>query len=154
MTIRAREGGRVLPRGIRVIAWFWLLAAALGAVGGVIEFVQTLRGSGTLNVVLPAGVGVSGWALGRGLLRGTRRAWLWARRLAAVVSVVLPIMIVLMMLSPETAQLSFPGGTRSVRPWDPLVLVPGTGLVLFFFWQLVALNRHETRQFYAHTDEV
>lgn len=145
---QAGEVDRAIPRGIRIIAWFWLFAAALGFVGSVIEFVQALRDGGTLNIALPVGVGLSGWALGRGLLRGKRRAWLWTRRLAFVLPLVLAIGIALMMAFPEGAQLSFPGGTRSVRPWDSLVLLPGTGLVLFFCWQFVVLNRPETRQFY------
>lgn len=76
------EAPPVVPPEVRTVGWMWLAVAPIGFVSGLVEFFQSLQ-SGGLSVALPIGIGMSGWSIGRGLLKGNRRAWRWARRLAA-----------------------------------------------------------------------
>ena len=61
----------IVPTSARAVGWFWLAGVPIGLVTGVMDFVQFLQG-GDLSIALPVGVGLSGWSIGRGLLRGNR----------------------------------------------------------------------------------
>ena len=98
----------LVPTNARAVGWFWLAGLPIGFIGGVIEFIQSLQG-GDLSIALPAGVGISGWAIGRGLLKGNRRAWRWARRIAGLVMFASVLMCaVALFADPDTLTLDFP----------------------------------------------
>ena len=144
----------LVPSSARAVGWFWLAGVPVGLVTGVMEFIQALQG-GNLLIALPAGVGLSGWAIGRGLLRGNRRAWRWARRIAALVVIATVLVSALFLFSdPDTVTLSFPWGTRDAALWEAVLLfgcVAAIGV-----WQFLALNSRAARAAYdpAPTEEL
>jgi len=110
------------------------------------EFIQALQG-GNLSIALPAGVGVSGWAIGRGLLRGNRRTWRWARRFAALAVVAsLLVSSIFLFADPDTVTLSFPWGTREAALWESVLLVGFVAVI--GGWQFLALNSRAARAAY------
>ena len=134
----------LVPTGARAVGWFWLAGVPIGFVTGVMEFIRSLQG-GDLSIALPAGVGLSGWAIGRGLLKGTRRAWRWARRIAALVMFgsVLGCAVVLF-ADPETLTLDLPWGTHDAdSKWEAILLL---GIMAFVgAWQFFSLNSEAAR---------
>jgi hypothetical protein len=136
----------LVPGNARAVGWFWLAAVPVGFVTGVIEFIGALQGGG-LSIALPVGVGLSGWAIGRGLLRGNRRAWLWARRLAALATLgAILVVAIVLFADPESVTLEFPWGTHEAAKWESLLflgLVAGVGA-----WQFLALNGTAARTAY------
>lgn len=136
----------LVPNGVRVVGWFWLAGVPVGCATGVMEFVQALQG-GNLSIALPAGVGLSGWAIGRGLLRGNHRAWRWARRIAAlaVAASVLGSSI-LLFADPNTVTLSFPWGTRDAALWESVLLAGFVAVI--GGWQFLALNSRAAQAVY------
>ncbi len=138
------DRSELVPTGARAVGWFWLAGVPIGLVAGVREFIETLQG-GDLSIALPAGVGLSGWAMGRGLLKGNRRAWRWARRIAALVMFgsVLGCVVVLF-ADPETLTLDFPWGTHDAdSKWEAILLL---GIMAFVgAWQFFSLNSEAAR---------
>ena len=133
----------LVPTNARAVGWFWLAGVPIGFIGGVIEFIQSLQG-GDLSIALPAGVGISGWAIGRGLLKGNRRAWRWARRIAALAmfgSVL--VCAVALFADPDTLTLDFPWGARDAGKWE-VVLLLGI-LAIIGGWQFFSLNSKAAR---------
>ena len=134
----------LVPTSARAVGWFWLAGVPIGFVSGVLEFIEALEG-GDLSIALPAGVGLSGWAIGRGLLKGNRRAWRWARRIAALVMVgsVLGCAVVLF-ANPDTLTLDFPWGTHDAdNKWEAILLL---GIVAITgAWQFFSLNNEAAR---------
>jgi hypothetical protein len=134
----------LVPTGARAVGWFWLAGVPIGFVTGVMEFIETLQG-GDLSIALPAGVGLSGWAMGRGLLKGNRRAWRWARRIAALVMVGSALgCAVVLFADPETLTLDFPWGTHDAdSKWEAILLL---GIMAFVgAWQFFSLNSEAAR---------
>ena len=113
-------------------------AQFFGFVAGVMEFIGSLQG-GDLSIALPAGVGISGWAIGRGLLRGNRRAWRWARRIAALVMVASALVgAVALFADADTMTLDFPWGTRDAGKREAILLL---GVMAFIgAWQFFSLS--------------
>ena len=136
----------LVPKGARAVGWFWLAGVPIGFVSGVVEFIQSLQG-GDFSIALPAGAGLSGWAIGRGLLKGNRRAWLWARRIAAIVMCgSLLVCAVSLFADPDTLTLDLPWGTRDAGKWEAIVLL---GIVAVIGgWQFLSLNSEEARAAY------
>lgn len=136
----------LVPSSARAVGWFWLAGVPVGLVTGAMEFIQALQG-GNLSIALPAGVGLSGWAIGRGLLRGNRRAWRWARRVAALAVVAsLLVSSIFLFADPDTVTLSFPWGTRDAALWESALLVGFVALI--GGWQFFALNSRAARAAY------
>jgi hypothetical protein len=136
----------LVPGSAKGVGWFWLAAVPVGFVTGAIELMGSLQG-GDLSIALPVGVGLSGWAIGRGLLRGNRRAWLWARRLAAVATVGSVLVgLAVLFADPSSVTLELPWGQREAAKWESLLLlglVAGVG-----GWQFLALNSRAARTAY------
>jgi len=136
----------LVPGSAKGVGWFWLAAVPVGFVAGVMEFIGSLQG-GDLSIALPVGVGLSGWAIGRGLLRGNRRAWLWARRLAAVATVgSVMVGLTVLIADPSSVTLEFPWGPREAAKWESLLflgLVAGVG-----GWQFLVLNSKASQTAY------
>ncbi len=138
------DRSELVPTGARAVGWFWLAGVPIGLVAGVREFIETLQG-GDLSIALPAGVGLSGWAMGRGLLKGNRRAWRWARRIAALVMVGSALGgAVVLFADPETLTLDFPWGTHDAdSKWEAILLL---GIMAFVgAWQFFSLNSEAAR---------
>ena len=136
----------LVPTNARAVGWFWLAGVPIGFVSGVMEFIESLQG-GDLSIALPAGVGISGWAIGRGLLKGNRRAWRWARRIGGLVmfsSVV--VCAVALLADPDTLTLDFPWGTRDAGKWEAIVLL-GLAAVIGG-WQFFSLSSQAARAAY------
>jgi hypothetical protein len=134
----------LVPAGARAVGWFWLAGVPIGFVSGVMELIKMLQG-GDLSIALPAGVGLSGWAIGRGLLKGNRRAWRWARRIAALVMFgsVLGCAVVLF-ADPETLTIDFPWGTHDAdSKWEAILLLAIMAFV--GAWQFLSLNTEAAR---------
>jgi hypothetical protein len=116
------------------------------------EFIGSLQG-GDLSVALPAGVGLSGWAIGTGLLNGNRRAWRWARRIAAL-AILASLLVGAFTLSadPDTLTLDFPWGTHDADKWEAMLLF---GLVAAIGgWQFFSLNCEAARAAYDSTGKL
>jgi hypothetical protein len=136
----------LVPNGVRVVGWFWLAGVPVGFATGVMEFIQALQG-GSLSIALPAGVGLSGWAIGRGLLRGNPRAWRWARRIAALaVAASLLVSSILLFADPDTVTLSFPWGARDAALWESVLLAGFVAVISG--WQFLALNSRAAQAVY------
>jgi len=136
----------LVPNSARAVGWFWLAGVPIGFVTGVMEFIKSLQG-GDLSIALPAGVGLSGWAIGRGLMRGNRRAWLWARRIAGLVMFGSALMCAVALLAdPDTLTLDFPWGTRAAGKWEAILLL-GVAAVIGG-WQFFSLNSQAARAAY------
>ena len=136
----------LVPKGARAVGWFWLAGVPIGFVSGVVEFVQSLQG-GDFSIALPAGAGLSGWAIGRGLLRGNRRVWLWARRIAGLVMFASVLVgAIALFADPETLTLDFPWGTRDAGKWEAILLLGLAALI--GGWQFVSLNSEAARAAY------
>lgn len=142
----------LVPTGARAVGWFWLIGVPVGFISGVMEFVKSLEG-GDLSIALPAGVGISGWAIGRGLLKGNRRAWRWARRIAAAVTCVSVLVSVLALFAnPDTLTVDFPWGTREAGKWEAIMMLGCMAVV--GAWQFVSLNSKAARAAYdPHAEE-
>lgn len=139
----AEDRSAPVPTRARAVGWFWLAGVPIGFVAGVMEFVGSLQG-GDLSIALPAGVGISGWAIGRGLLRGNRRAWRWARRIAALVMVASALVCaVALFADPDTLTLDFPWGTRDAGKWEAILLLGVMAVI--GAWQFFSLNSETTR---------
>lgn len=141
-----------VPTSARAVGWFWLAGVPIGLVTGVMEFIGSLQG-GDLSVALPAGVGLSGWAIGTGLLKGNRRAWRWARRIAAL-AILAPLLLAAVTLSadPDTLTLDFPWGTNDADKWEAMLLF---GLVAVIgAWQFFSLNGEAARAAYDSIPEL
>jgi hypothetical protein len=138
------DRAELVPPGARAVGWFWLAGVPIGFVSGVMEFIRMLQG-GDLSIALPAGVGLSGWAIGRGLLKGSRRAWRWARRIAALVMFgsVLGCAVVLF-ADPDTLTLDFPWGTHDADSKREAILLLGI-MAFVGVWQFFSLNSEAAR---------
>ena len=138
------DRSELVPTSARAVGWFWLAGGPIGFVTGAMELIRSLQG-GDLSIALPAGVGLSGWTIGRGLLKGNRRAWRWARRIAALVMFgsVLGCAVVLF-AEPDTLTLDFPWGTRDAdNKWEAILLL---GIVAITgAWQFFSLNSEAAR---------
>ena len=141
---QVEDRSELVPPGARAVGWFWLAGVPIGFVTGVMEFIRSLQG-GDLSIALPAGVGLSGWAIGRGLLKGNRRAWRWARRIAALVMFgsVLGCAVVFF-ANPDTLTLDFPWGTHDAdSKWEAILLLGIAAII--GAWQFFSLNSEAAR---------
>lgn len=136
----------LVPAAARAVGWFWLAAAPVGFVAGALEFARSIQGGG-LSIALPIGVGISGWALGRGLLRGNRRAWRWARRIAVLMLVGSVLLgAIVLFADPESVTVDLPWGTREAAVLESLLLF---GLIAVTAgWQLLSLSSTAARAAY------
>ena len=141
---QVEDRSELVPASARAVGWFWLAGVPLGFVTGVMEFIRSLQG-GDLSIALPAGVGLSGWAIGRGLLKGNRRAWSWARRIAALVMFgsVLGWAVVLFS-NPDTLTIDFPWGARDADSKREAILLLGI-MAITGAWQFFSLNGEAAR---------
>jgi hypothetical protein len=132
-----------VPASTRAVGWFWLAGVPIGFVTGVMEFVGSLQG-GDLSIALPAGVGLSGWAIGTGLLKANRRAWRWARRIAVLVMLASILAgAATLFADPDTLTVDFPWGSREAYKWEALMLF---GIVAAIgAWQFFSLNSKAAR---------
>ena len=138
------EARPAIPANVRAVGWFWLAGVPIGFVSGIVEIVQSLRAGG-LSVAVPVSIGVSGWAIGRGLLTGSRRAWRWARRIAGAVTLVTTVLIVLMLVTrPDNLQLEMPWGSRAAERWQAILLL--TAMAVLGAWQFLSLNSAAARR--------
>ena len=140
---QVEDRSELVPPGARAVGWFWLAGVPIGFVTGVMEFIRSLQG-GDLSIALPAGVGLSGWAIGRGLLKGNRRAWRWARRIGALVMFgSVAVCTVALFANPDTLTLDFPWGTRDADKWEAILLLGIATIV--GAWQFFSLNSEAAR---------
>lgn len=139
------ETARWISTRIRLIAGLYVVASVLGFVAGAIELAQAISAGGFLLNV-PIGIGISGGAISRGLVRRSRRAWKWARRISIVAVVGTTITSALILAFTEQAEFTVFGIAREVRPWDPVVLTWLVVTVLVFGWQYRVLSRPEVRE--------
>jgi len=140
---QVEDRSELVPASARAVGWFWLAGVPIGFVTGVMEFIRSLQG-GDLSIALPAGVGLSGWAIGRGLLKGNRRSWRWARRIAGLVmfgSVL--VCTVALFADPDTLTLDFPWGTRDADKWEAILLLGIAAII--GAWQFFSLNNEAAR---------
>ncbi len=129
-------------------AWFFLLASAVGFVGGIAEAFASLE-TGVLTIPIPVAVGMTGLALFRGLRAGHVRAWRWARRLAVAGAAGLIAMCILALLAPDGSTFSGLGGSWPVATVLP-ILIPVSALgIVWFAWLFRALGSPAARDFFG-----
>ena len=137
------DRSELVPTSARAVGWFWLAGVPIGFVTGAMELIRSLQG-GDLSIALPAGVGLSGWAIGRGLLKGNRRAWRWARRIGALVMFgSVAVCTVALFANPDTLTLDFPWGTRDADKWEAILLLGIAAII--GAWQFFSLNSEAAR---------
>ena len=137
-----------LPPQVRFIAGFYLFSSLVGVVSAIARTIQALQG-GMIQIALPVGVGLSAWAIGRGLLRGRRRAWWWARLIAGITPVMTIVFMTLLLFFADEAKVTTPWGTSSMVPvQNPWLLASVALVALFFSWQLWILTRPAVKRIY------
>lgn len=136
-----------LPLGVRIVGWFYITAAVSGLVSAPMEWISEFR-AGTL--IIPLGIGVPAFFVGRGLLRGNHRAW-WIARAVAIVAILTTLVVVVVgLIRPDLGEVSGPFGfQRPARPWDPLLLAIGVGHLAFWGWQYYVLSRSNTKRLFG-----
>lgn len=139
-----------VPGSVRVAAWTFLLASVAGFVGGILELAAAAR-TGALSISVPLAVGVTGLALFRGLLRGTGRAWRWARRLSIAGALGFGAMMVLSLVAPDGSTFSLPGGSWPMGSVAPFVFVASAFAGAGFLALFRALGRPAARRHFGQT---
>jgi hypothetical protein len=137
-----------VPAGVRLGAWFFLLASGAGFLGGLLELMSSAR-TGVFLLPVPLAVGLTGLALFRGLRGGDARAWRWARRIAAAAALGTLLLMILSVIAPAGATFSFMGGSWPAASAVPVLLPTGTLAIGWFVWLFRSLGRPGTRLFFG-----
>ncbi|ANM29184.1 hypothetical protein ABI59_05615 [Acidobacteria bacterium Mor1] len=137
-----------LPPAVRFISGFYYFAALVGVAGAVSRTIQAFQG-GAVMIALPIGVGMSAWAIGRGLRRGSRRSWWWARLFAGITPLLTIAfgMVLLFVGNQVTYSTPFgPAGEISSR--SPWLLAALLVVIAFWSWQFWSLTRPAVKQIF------
>ncbi len=145
------ETGQI-PTSVKIIAYFFIAAALAGFITGILEFIDGLQ-SGMVMAGLPLGIGLSGSALGHGLLTKKHRSWKWARRLAMVAIIGFILILAVFVSFPENAEVTVPWSTQPVREAGIDVWLFFVGMLGFWIWQYRVLSSTKVRALYKKPEE-
>lgn len=133
-----------------MIGWFYIAAGPLGVIGETVGLIQWLRGGGVLDLPIPLAAGLSGWAIGRGLLRGNHRAWRWARGIARLALAVVALMALMVFTSTGALSVSLPIGEMEVGRGGAALFTALMGA--FWAWQIAILRSPEAKQAFVQVE--